>query len=789
MDNNVENNINSEFNGLTAAEVNARIEAGKINIADDSSDRTTGKIIRDNLLTYFNLIFLVITVLLCIAGAFRDLTFLPIIIGNILIGIVQELRAKKTLDKMKILNAGHAVVIRDGKRQKVTAEELVIDDLVWLSSGDAICADSVVVSGEITVNESMLTGEADGIVKKENEELLSGSFVVSGEGYARLTRVGNDSYISKLTNEAKALKKGEESEMIRSINMFVKVIGIIIIPMSVILFVQAFVFRNASFRTSITSMVASIIGLIPEGLYLLTTLALAVSMMKLAKDKVLLHDMKSIESLARVDVLCVDKTGTITKPEMTVTEIVSCDDSMNEVFTDYVMSSIDNNATAVALKKYLNDNNVMNGKRTASKVYPFNSTVKYGAMAFDGDFYVLGAPEFIIKTGFNNLKDEISQYTTKGYRVIVLAKAESLTKDGVIDGEILPLGFVVLANEIRDNAVETFTYFKEQGVAIKVISGDNPATVSEVARQAGIENAEKYVDASTLTDNLMISEAIAKYTVFGRVTPKQKQQFVKALKMQGHTVAMTGDGVNDILALKDADCSVAMASGSEATAQAAQIVLLDSDFSRMPEIVLEGRRVVNNVQRSASLFLVKNIFSLLLTIFSTVLMISYPLMPSQVSLISMFTIGIPGFLLALEPNKSRIKGHFLGNVLLKALPAGLTDFFAVSALVICGHVFNIPSTDIATASTLLIAVVGFMIMIKISHPFNKFKYGILALNIFGLIFCGLFLDSLFAMSDMSNICILLTIVFGFAAESMFRYITIFVEFIQNRMRNKKNALR
>lgn len=740
-------------------------------------------------MTYFNLIFLVITVLLCIAGAFRDLTFLPIIIGNILIGIVQELRAKKTLDKMKILNAGHAVVIREGKRQKVTAEELVIDDLIWLSSGDAICADSVVVSGEITVNESMLTGEADGIVKKENEELLSGSFVVSGEGYARLTRVGNDSYISKLTNEAKALKKGEESEMIRSINMFVKVIGIIIIPMSVILFVQAFVFRNASFRTSITSMVASIIGLIPEGLYLLTTLALAVSMMKLAKDKVLLHDMKSIESLARVDVLCVDKTGTITKPEMTVTEIVSCDDSMNEVFTDYVMSSIDNNATAVALKKYLNDNNVMNGKRTASKVYPFNSTVKYGAMAFNDDYYVLGAPEFIIKTGFNNLKDDISQYTTKGYRVIVLAKAESLTRDGVIDGEILPLGFVVLANEIRDNAVETFTYFKEQGVAIKVISGDNPATVSEVARQAGIENAEKYVDASTLTDNLMISEAIAKYTVFGRVTPKQKQQFVKALKMQGHTVAMTGDGVNDILALKDADCSVAMASGSEATAQAAQIVLLDSDFSRMPEIVLEGRRVVNNVQRSASLFLVKNLFSLLLTIFSTVLMISYPLMPSQVSLISMFTIGIPGFLLALEPNKSRIKGHFLGNVLLKALPAGLTDFFAVSALVICGHVFNIPSTDIATASTLLIAVVGFMIMIKISHPFNKFKYGILALNIFGLIFCGLFLDNLFAMSDMSNICILLTIVFGFAAESMFRYITIFVEFIQNRMRKKKNALR
>ena len=777
------------LNGLTSQEVTARVSQGKVNIADDSSDRTTGKIIRENLLTYFNLIFLVITILLCIAGSFRDLTFLPIIIGNILIGIIQELRAKKTLDKMKLLNAGHTTVIRDGTKKRVTAEELVEDDVVWMSSGDAICADSVVISGEITVNESMLTGESDGIVKNEGDELLSGSFVVSGEGYAKLTKVGNDSYISKLANEAKAMKKGEESEMIRSINMFVKVIGIIIIPMSVLLFVQAYVFRNVSFRDSITSMVASIIGLIPEGLYLLTTVALAVSMMKLARGKVLLHDMKSIESLARVDVLCVDKTGTITKPEMNVTKIVPYTDSMQEILADYVLSSIDNNATGTALKNYFLAQGSVTADRKAVKVYPFNSTVKYGAMDFGGEYYVLGAPEFLIKNGYDDLKNEISEYTTKGYRVIVLAKADGLSTEGVVCGKCEPLGFVVLANEIRDNAVETFTYFKEQGVAIKVISGDNPVTVSEVARQAGIENAEKYIDASTLTDSLMIAEAVENYTVFGRVTPKQKQEFVRQLKMQGHTVAMTGDGVNDILALKDTDCSVAMASGSEATAQAAQIVLLDSDFSRMPEIVLEGRRVVNNVQRSASLFLVKNIFSLLLTIFSTVLMISYPLKPSQVSLISMFTIGIPGFLLALESNKARIEGRFLEKVMIKALPAGLTDFFAVSALVICGHVFHIPETDIATASTLLIAVVGFMIMIKISHPFNKFKYAILAFNVFGLAFCGLFLAQLFAMSDMSNICILLTIVFSFAAESMFRYITRGVEFICRLLGKRRNALR
>lgn len=782
----MDNEIKINLDGLSTEEVKHRIELGQVNISDDASDRTVGKIIRDNLLTYFNLIFLVITVLLCIAGAFKDLTFLPIIIGNILIGIIQEVRAKKVIDKMKILNASHTMVVRDGDKSKVTAEELVLDDVVWLSSGDSICADAEVISGELTVNESMLTGEADGIVKNVGDELFSGSFVVSGEGYAVLRKVGNDSYISKLTNEAKSMKKGEESEMIRSINIFVKIIGIIIIPMSIILFAQAFWFKGESFRSSITSMVASIIGLIPEGLYLLTTIALAVSMMRLAKEKVLLHDMKSIESLARVDVLCVDKTGTITKPEMTVMELVPYSNDMQDSIIRYVRGSIDNNATSTALKKYVGTEFADSPISDApTRVFPFNSTTKYGVMIFGNDNYVLGAPEFILKGSRPDVMENISTYACKGYRVLVFAKTGAVSEEGIISGAVTLLGLVVLANEIRDNAVQTFTYFKEQGVAIKVISGDNPVTVSEVARLAGIENAEKYIDASTLTDDFMIAEAISKYTVFGRVTPKQKQKFVKALKVQGHTVAMTGDGVNDILALKDADCSVAMASGSEATAQASQIVLLDSDFSRMPEIVLEGRRVVNNVQRSASLFLVKNIFSLFLTIFSTILMITYPLMPSQVSLISMFTIGIPGFLLALEANKERIEGRFLRNVLLKALPGGLTDFLAVSALVICGEVFGIPKADIATSATLLISVVGFMIIIKISHPFNKFKYAILGFNVVCLMFCGLFLGALFDMSDLSNICILLTIVFAFAAESMFRYLTKLVDFVQNYTEKKK----
>ena len=799
LDTNSENNLDTRgvpIIGLTSEEVRERIDKGLTNHTDISTQKTVGQIVKSNLLTYFNLIFLILTVLLCIVGSFRNLTFLPVIIGNTVIGIFQELRAKKTLDKMSMLNAPHSIVVRDGEQQQIQSEELVKDDIIILSAGNQICADATVLSGSISVNEALLTGESDEIKKKSGDRLMSGSFVVSGQCYAKLDKVGNESYISQLTAQAKAMGDGEQSEMIRYINKLVKWVGIIIIPVGIILFCQAYIMNGETFEKSVVSMVAAVLGMIPEGLYLLTTVALALSTIRLAKKQVLLHDMKSIETLARVDVLCVDKTGTITEPGMQVTELVisgRCGDTEMDkrafahLLADYSAVIEDNNATMEAIRAYVAKNEIEKGSRTLLKTQPFTSANKYSKVSFVEGDYMLGAPEFIMKDRYEEISEEIEEYQSKGYRVLLMAESGEDSIGSVRPlGGISPIGYIVLSNPIRENAESTFTYFKEQGVAIKVISGDNPATVSEVAKRAGIDGAENYVDASTLASEKDITEAVDEYTVFGRVTPKQKQLIVRALQKQKHTVAMTGDGVNDILAMKDADCSIAMASGSEAAAQAAQTVLLDSDFGRMPYVVFEGRQVVNNIQRSASLFLVKNIYSLLMAIFSAIFAITYPLEPSQISLISMFTIGLPGFLLALEPNRNRIEGNFMVNVMLKALPAGLTDVLSVGALVICGQVFNLPSEDIATAGTMLLAVVGFMIIIKISHPFNKMKYGVLLINIIGLLFCGLFLGRLFAIESISNICFLLMVVFAFAAESMFRYLTLFVEKLSSFFGDEKN---
>lgn len=800
------NQMNKDSNsinimGLTDEEVRQRVEEGLTNRADISTDKTTKEIVISNVFTYFNLIFLVITILLIMVGSFRNLTFLPIIIGNTVIGIVQEIRAKKTLEKMSLLNAPHADVIRNGSVKQISTDELVKDDVILLTAGKQICADAVVISGNIQVNESLLTGEADEVEKTEGSTLMSGSFVVSGECYARLEKVGNESYISKLSLEAKSMGGKEQSEMIRSINLIVKWVGIVIIPIGLILFWQSHFVNGESITKSVTSTVAAIIGMIPEGLYLLTTVALALSTMKLARKKVLLHDMKSIETLARVDVLCVDKTGTITEPDMKLKEIFLCKnsgadgtqtaltlDELKSLILDYANASVDNNATMLALKAYAAEaltNNTSALHRTAVSQQAFSSSLKYGSVTFSDGTYLLGAPEFIMHEDFARIEEEIIPYADKGDRVLLFARYDGENVENGINGSVTPLGFVAFANPIRENAVKTFEYFKSQGVAIKVISGDNPRTVSRIAIQAGIESAESFVDAATLDTEDKIADAVNKYTVFGRVTPKQKKQLVKALQAKGHTVAMTGDGVNDILAMKDADCSVAMASGSEAAAQAAQVVLLDSDFAHMPDVVYEGRRVVNNIQRSASLFLVKNIFSLLLSMFSVILMVTYPLEPAQVSLISMFTIGVPGFLLALEQNKDRIKGRFITNVMLKALPGGLTDVIAVGALVVCGEVFCISDASIGTIATLVLSVVGFMILFKISEPLNGMKYAVIIGNIAGLVFSGFFLKKLFALTDLSNICILLMIVFGFAAESLFRNLTLLVEKLRGSYEKKK----
>ena len=809
--------------GLTDAEVKQRIRDGLSNKADISTGKSTGEIITSNTFTYFNLIFLIITVLLVLVGSFRNLTFLPIIIGNTLIGIVQEIRAKKVLEKMSLINAPHAEVVRNGALRTVMSEELVKDDVILLTAGKQICADAVVIDGSVNVNESLLTGEADEIEKTVGSHLLSGSFVVSGECYAQLEKVGNESYISQLSMEAKTMGEGEQSEMIRSINLIVKWVGVVIIPIWLVLFAQSVFFNHDTIKTGVTSSVAAILGMIPEGLYLLTTVALALSTMNLAKKKVLLHDMKSIETLARVDTLCVDKTGTITEPVMSVRDIFLCNsgfgsygyghsydaegfdghrtvgashgghgfgegnpvetgEELESLICDYARASRDNNSTMEALKKFAGEGRGVNSGRgrQALDQKAFSSSLKYGSVTFQDGICILGAPEFIMRDNYYLIEKEILPYTENGDRVLLFARYEGDSiEDGLID-EVTPLGFVALANPIRKNAVKTFSYFKTQGVNIKVISGDNPKTVSKIAIQAGIENGGSYVDATSLDSDEKIREAAREYTVFGRVTPKQKKLLVQALQDEGHTVAMTGDGVNDILAMKDADCSVAMASGSEAAAQAAQVVLLDSDFAHMPDVVYEGRRVVNNIQRSASLFLVKNIFSLLMAVFSVVFMITYPLEPAQISLLSMFTIGTPGFMLALEPNRDRIEGRFLTNVMLKALPGGLTDVIAVATLVICGEILALPKEDIGTIATMVLCVVGFMILYKISEPITRMKYGVIIFNIIGFVICALFLKDLFALSNLSSTCILMMVIFGFAAESLFRYLCLLVEKLRER---------
>ena len=767
--------------GLTEEQVRTRVENGWTNEEVAPPALTTKEIIHKNVFTYFNLIFLVLAILLCIVGSFRNLTFLPVIIANTMIGIIQEIRAKRVLEKLNMLNAPHAEVVRDGNVRKIDAIDLVIDDIVIFGAGNQICADAVVEEGEVRVNESLLTGESDEITKRRGDTLLSGSFIVSGKCHARLTSVGEDSYISRLTLEAGAMPEGEQSEMMRSLDRLVKVVGIALIPIGIVLFVQGFFFNGESFRESIVSMVAAVIGMIPEGLYLLASVAMVVSAMRLAKKRVLLHDMKSIETLARVDVLCVDKTGTITENSMCVNKVVRAkgyeEETMpplEEMIGDFVKEMEADNATMAALKEFFKENS---GKKP-DKVIPFSSTVKYSGVIYGEDAYVLGAPEFVLRKMFSEHQDKINQFAEKGYRGLVFAKYDGIPDGKALTGEANPLGYILLLNKVRKEAPSTFAFFEQQGVEIKVISGDNPLTVSETAKQAGIRNAERYIDARELKTEEELEEAARNYTIFGRVVPEQKRQLVHALKRQGRTVAMTGDGVNDVLALKDADCSVAMASGSDAAAQASQVVLLESDFSKMPEVVLEGRRVVNNIQRSASLFLVKNIFSFLLSLFSLAFMITYPLEPSQVSLITMYTIGIPAFFLALQPNKDIIRGHFLTNVVLKALPAGLTDVIAVGALVVFGQTFDVPASDISTAATMLLAIVGFMILYRICQPMNLFRRVIWIGCVVGMLGCSIFLPDLFAITGMSTKCIMLFVVFSIATEPVLRYLTRFVEWIR-----------
>ncbi len=737
--------------GLSSAQAQERVDAGWANLPIDPPGKTVGQIVRSNVFTYFNMLFFFLAACVLAVGSWQNVMFMGVVLANIAIGIVQELRSKRTLDKLTLLTAPQGAVIRDGRRRKIPTSEMVRDDIVEFSAGDQIFADAVVVAGECSANEALITGEADEIKKKPGDELLSGSFVVSGQCRARLTRVGADSFANRLTLEAKAAKPPQQSEMMRSLTRLVQVIGIAIIPLGILMAVKEIAWLGRSVTDGVVATVASLIGMIPEGLYLLTSMALAAGVVRLAQKRTLVHDMGCIETLARVDVLCVDKTGTVTENKMTVEDVVPlCPERFEEsdirlIMADYVAAMRADNDTMAALRRYFTGE----VKQPAIKAVPFTSAKKFGGVSFHEDeTYLLGAPDVLLGERGGKYAKQIDAYSAKGCRVLLLGLYDGDPEDERPEAGLMPIALILLSNKIREEAPETFKYFAAQGVAIKVISGDNALAVSEVAKRAGIRGAENYVDARTLETDEDIAEAVERYTVFGRVTPDQKRRFVRALKAAGHTVAMTGDGVNDVLALKEADCSVAMASGSDAACQVSHIVLLESNFAAMPSVVAEGRRVINNIERSASLFLVKNIFSFILAVITLVFTLPYPVTSAQMSLVSALTIGIPGFILAMEPNSARIKGRFLPNVVGRALPGGLTDLFLVLGAILFCLVFELPEDMMGTICTVILCVVGLMVVHRTCKPYDLLRRAMMVALVVGFGICVLVLPELFTISKL-----------------------------------------
>ena len=767
------------MNGLTTVQVKERQEQGLTNVDVNPSTRTTKDIIRSNVFTYFNLVFTVLAGLLIAVGSFKDLSFMLIIFANTGIGIFQELRSKKTLDNLRFTKMPRCVAIRDGYRVEVSTQDLVLDDVVILRAGNQIPADAKVLEGAVNVNEALITGESDEVEKYPGDDLLSGSFIVSGECTAQLTAVGAESYINKLAVEATRQNKGDnQSQMVKSLDHMVLVIGILIIPIGILLMVQQIHYQQLPFQDSVIAMVAAVLGMIPEGLYMMASIAMVVSAMRLARVDVLVQNMKCIETLARVDVLCVDKTGTITEPNMKVEGFIPetsdyTEEELIQLISDLAASQSKDNVTMEAMQAYFNK---PTGKQALSTC-PFSSRYKYCGSVFAEGSYVLGAPEFVLGNSLGKYSAQIDAGSKKGYRVLAFAFSQYEPDGTPLNWDIRLLALIFLTNPIRKGAKETFSFFADNGVEIKVISGDNPVTVSNIAREAGIAGADSFVDAQSLTTQEDIDRAVSQYTVFGRVTPDQKRMFVHAIKKQKKIVGMTGDGVNDILALRDADISIAMASGSEAASNASQLVLMDSDFSKMPLVVAEGRRVVNNIIKTASLYLTKNIFSLLLAVFSVVNVLQYPLKPSQITLISMFTIGIPSFILSLEPNNNKIKGKFLVNVFKIATPAGITLFLSVSALLFFGQVMEINQASISTAASGLVALVEFLILARVAQPMNRLHLGMMIVMVAGFFYAIIFHNELFGIAPMNWQCALLLIVFLIATEALFRYFYKFTTFI------------
>ena len=775
-----------KINGLTNREVEEKIALGKVNKINFETSESISTIIKKNIFTYFNVIFMMLAILVTFAGAFRNLTFLIVVTINVLIGIFQQIRSKMVLDKLSLLDKCKYSIIRDNKEIIVYSDELVEGDYVKLSSGNQVPADGVLVDGKIFVNESLLTGEQDEREKMVNSNLLSGSFVVSGSAIVKLTNVGDESYSSKIMKESKKIKENK-TEMIKAIDRIVLVAGIVIIPIGLLLFGESYFVNKFSYSESVVRMVSALIGMIPEGLYLLTTVALALSAMRLAEKKVLLHDMKSIESLARTDVLCIDKTGTITTNEMDVMDIfdengVSYLDKKKDKklleLANYVNSINDNNATINALREYLK--NISKQKLNMLKYENFNSKNKYSYIKMSENVtYKLGAPDVLLNKDYNHL---ISKRIINGERIIVFVKEEN--------NECAPILFISLKNEIRKNAREIIKFFNDREVEIRVISGDNPVTVSSIAKEVGIKNYDLFVDCSLLKTRDELKNAVDKYKIFGRVSPEQKREIIKLIKENGLKVAMTGDGVNDILAMKEADCSIAMGNGSDAAREAAQVVLLDSDFGNMRNIVYEGRKNINNITRSASLFTYKNIFSLLLSIYAIIFTIAYPLEPNQVSLGSAFTIGIPAFFLTFEENqKKQQNDEFWKNIFLKSLPSAIISFLAIVCMVKCSVIFDINSNDLTTACSYLFFTGGFIILYKCAKPLNKYRTIVFIGCILGMIITINMIPEFFSIRSISLKASILVTMFALFEIIVAREILLlfnkFNEFIEDKRKYNK----
>lgn len=738
--------------GLSSEDVKKRQEKNLVNYDTSVPTKSIKKILFDNFFTIFNFLNLFLGIIVFMAGSFKNMIFLSVVIINTAISTIQEIHSKKVVDRLSVLASSKARVIRDGKRQEISINEIVIDDVLEFKTGSQIATDSIILNGTVQVNESFLTGEPDSIEKKEGDVLLSGSYIVSGNCAAKVIHIGEENYTAKISKDAKYIKK-VNSEIMTSLNKIIKFLTFAIIPIGIALFIVQLNVENLSFQNAVTKTVAAIIGMIPEGLVLLTSTVLAVSVVRLSKSKVLVQELYCIETLARVDTLCLDKTGTLTEGIMEVKDYIPINDSdtnMKNILSNISKFSEDENSTINAIKDYFKD---ITNEFVPVKKYAFSSKTKWSAITFENQgSYIIGAPEFILKNNFKKYENTINKYT-KDYRVLVLAHTQSK-----IEKENLPLdtdiiGLLLITDKIRKEAKDTLEYFYKQDVNIKIISGDNPITVSKIAKQVGVKNYDKYIDMSKITDKDNMLDIATNYTVFGRVTPTQKKELVLALKSKGKTVAMTGDGVNDVLALKAADCSIAMQNGSDATKNVAQLVLLDSNFASMPKVVAEGRRTINNIQRSASLFLVKTIYSTILALMFLFMGEAYPFVPIQLTLISTVTIGIPSFILALEPNNARIRGNFLRNVISKSLPTGITvalNILIISILNKCNIISNEHYSSLCVIATSICGLILLFTLTKSRKnedtifPFSMFRMLIAlsmsALLIFGVTYLGNFFN-------------------------------------------------